>query len=45
MEPYAYGRLGNSPKPDPGYNHHPEKAEEEGISIFTRSLQENFPTV
>ena len=45
MEPDTDGRMGNSPKPDSGYYHHPEKADEEGLSILTRSLHENFPTV
>ena len=45
MEPDADGRLGNSPKPDPGHHDHPEKANEKGVPIHTRLLHENVPTV
>jgi len=45
LEPDTDGRLGNGPKPDPGHNHHTEKADEKGVPIRTRFLQESFPTV
>lgn len=45
MEPDADGGLGNRPKPDSGHYHYPEKADEKGLSICTRFIPENFPTV
>jgi hypothetical protein len=45
MEPDANGGMGNCPKPDSGHHHYSEKADEKGLSIYTRSLPENFPTV